>query len=283
MRHIAFHLWIASSLGLYIAGPDSVSCITQTVSCIVVYGRMCLYRLHIGKGVQLVLEGEGDVWVRCLSDHSIFVQSYYLDRESGRQPGDVVHKIYPAAFIKVSIFPKFSLKNEFCSDRTVASVIVGIVVVVIVVVGVCDRSQIKTSKCTCLIFGVSIGLDPNQKCTKGIFDRSHRWEESEHFIKLSNVNKLAERKQTCHKQTSFNIRCIYGRRFKFTRDISRTISGWLLVASCPRQRLPRLDESFVQGLLEQSMPCAIGLFCLFQTCILLCLYKTIIPSICITV
>jgi len=68
------------------------------------YVSVCLSvcRLHIGKGVQLVLEGEGDVWVRCLSDHSIFVQSYYLDRESGRQPGDVVHKIYPAAFIKVT-------------------------------------------------------------------------------------------------------------------------------------------------------------------------------------
>lgn len=58
-------------------------------------------RLYIGKGVQLVLQGEGDVWVRCLSDHSIFVQSYYLDREAGRAPGDAVHKIYPAAYIKV--------------------------------------------------------------------------------------------------------------------------------------------------------------------------------------
>ncbi|ESO07230.1 hypothetical protein HELRODRAFT_76435 [Helobdella robusta] len=58
-------------------------------------------RLYIGKGVQLVLEGEGDVWVRCLSEHSIFVQSFYLDREAGRAPGDAVHKIYPAAFIKV--------------------------------------------------------------------------------------------------------------------------------------------------------------------------------------
>ena len=60
-----------------------------------------IFRLHIGKGVQLILEGESDVWVRCLSEHSIFVQSYYLDRESGRQPGDAIHKIYPAAFIKV--------------------------------------------------------------------------------------------------------------------------------------------------------------------------------------
>lgn len=47
------------------------------------------------------LRGEGDVWLRCLSDHSVFVQSYYLDREAGRAPGDAVHKIYPSAYIKV--------------------------------------------------------------------------------------------------------------------------------------------------------------------------------------
>ncbi|KAI5611816.1 mothers against decapentaplegic-like 4 isoform X1, partial [Silurus asotus] len=58
-------------------------------------------QLHIGKGVQLECKGEGDVWVRCLSDHAVFVQSYYLDREAGRAPGDAVHKIYPSAYIKV--------------------------------------------------------------------------------------------------------------------------------------------------------------------------------------
>jgi len=31
------------------------------------------------------------------------------------------------------------------------------VVVVVVVVGVCNRPQMRTSRCTCLIFGVSIG------------------------------------------------------------------------------------------------------------------------------
>ena len=36
----------------------------------------------------------------------------------------------------------------------------GFVVVVLVVVGVCSRSQKKTSKCTCLIFDVSIDLGP---------------------------------------------------------------------------------------------------------------------------
>lgn len=58
-------------------------------------------RLHIGRGVQLELVGEGDVWLRCQSDHAVFVQSFYLDREAGRGPGDAVHKIYPAACIKV--------------------------------------------------------------------------------------------------------------------------------------------------------------------------------------
>ncbi|XP_019882599.1 mothers against decapentaplegic homolog 4 isoform X4 [Camponotus floridanus] len=58
-------------------------------------------RLHIGKGVVLDLRGEGDVWLKCQSEHSVFVQSYYLDREAGRAPGDAVHKIYPSAYIKV--------------------------------------------------------------------------------------------------------------------------------------------------------------------------------------
>jgi len=58
-------------------------------------------RLYIGKGIRLELDGEGDVWIRCLSQHAIFVQSYYLDREAGRAPGDAVHKIHPEAYTKV--------------------------------------------------------------------------------------------------------------------------------------------------------------------------------------
>lgn len=60
-------------------------------------------RLHIGKGVQLERRGEGDVWMRCRSDHAVFVQSFYLDREAGRAPGDAVHKVYPGAHIKVGV------------------------------------------------------------------------------------------------------------------------------------------------------------------------------------
>nr|CAD7201511.1 unnamed protein product [Timema douglasi] len=72
------------------------------VCTLLIDGLRTCRRLHIGKGVQLDLRGEGDVWLRCLSDHSVFVQSYYLDREAGRAPGDAVHKIYPSAYIKAS-------------------------------------------------------------------------------------------------------------------------------------------------------------------------------------
>ncbi|CAI8056492.1 Mothers against decapentaplegic homolog 4 [Geodia barretti] len=58
-------------------------------------------RLHIGKGVILDEKNEGEVWIKCMSEHSIFVQSNFLDYQSGRAPGDAVHKIYPKAFIKV--------------------------------------------------------------------------------------------------------------------------------------------------------------------------------------
>ncbi len=62
---------------------------------------LLLYRLHIGKGIRIECRNEGDVWIRCNSDQSVFLQSYYLDREAGRAPGDAVHKIYPQACIKV--------------------------------------------------------------------------------------------------------------------------------------------------------------------------------------
>jgi len=66
------------------------------------YSVMCC-RLYIGKGVVLDVCGEGDVWMRCLSNHSVFVMSYYLDYEAGRAPGDTVHKIHPSAYIKVPV------------------------------------------------------------------------------------------------------------------------------------------------------------------------------------
>ncbi len=57
---------------------------------------------HIGKGIQIELVGEGDVWVQCLSPRAIFVQSYFLDRQAGRSPGDAVtHKLHQGSTLQV--------------------------------------------------------------------------------------------------------------------------------------------------------------------------------------
>ena len=55
----------------------------------------------MGKGVKLTLSGEGDVWLECQSQHPVFVQSQYLDKEAKREPGDAVHKIFPGTHLKV--------------------------------------------------------------------------------------------------------------------------------------------------------------------------------------
>lgn len=57
--------------------------------------------------------------MRCMSDHAVFVQSYYLDREAGRAPGDAVHKIYPGAYIKVKDEP---MKTVDVKDETLKGV-----------------------------------------------------------------------------------------------------------------------------------------------------------------
>eukprot|EP00800_Vazella_pourtalesii_P019366 TRINITY_DN6540_c0_g3_i1.p1 TRINITY_DN6540_c0_g3~~TRINITY_DN6540_c0_g3_i1.p1 ORF type:complete len:590 (+),score=-4.71 TRINITY_DN6540_c0_g3_i1:34-1803(+) len=58
-------------------------------------------RLHIGRGIKLEHHPSGDLHLCCLSEHSVFVQSFYLDREAGRPLGEAVHKIYPNAWLKV--------------------------------------------------------------------------------------------------------------------------------------------------------------------------------------
>lgn len=68
--------------------------------------RKNFYRPFIGKGVQLENQADGSVFVRILNDSSVYFESYYLDRESGREAFDAVHKIYPGSRVKV-----FSLKE----------------------------------------------------------------------------------------------------------------------------------------------------------------------------
>ena len=63
----------------------------------------------------------------------------------------IVHRctnLYTFAYIEVVIFNWRYVTLVFS------------VVVVVIVIGVCNHSQMRTTKCTCLIFDVNIGLDP---------------------------------------------------------------------------------------------------------------------------
>lgn len=61
--------------------------------------------LHIGKGILLELEGEGDVYLCCQSKSSVYVQSPFLDDQQeaiqGKKLGELVHKFPPYARYKV--------------------------------------------------------------------------------------------------------------------------------------------------------------------------------------
>ena len=54
-------------------------------------------RLRIGGGVILEKKNEGDVWIKCMNERGVFVQSNFLECHSGY----AIHKIYRKAFVKV--------------------------------------------------------------------------------------------------------------------------------------------------------------------------------------
>ena len=61
--------------------------------------------------------GEGDVFLRCVSEHSIFVQSHYLDWVARKAPGEVVHKMHKGAEFKVSLI--YGLLLQYCPRHIV--------------------------------------------------------------------------------------------------------------------------------------------------------------------
>ena len=63
-------------------------------------------RPHIGKGIELRHDEGGDVWLKVNSEHSVFLESPYLDSQCGDRPA--VHKIYSSAELKV-----FDLKYSY--------------------------------------------------------------------------------------------------------------------------------------------------------------------------
>lgn len=58
-------------------------------------------RLYIGKGIQLTLIGEGDVYITCRSQYPVFIKGSYLDMQAGRAQSQVVHKVHASASTKV--------------------------------------------------------------------------------------------------------------------------------------------------------------------------------------
>lgn len=62
------------------------------------------FRKNVGHGLRLDIKSDGEVWATCLSTRPIYAQSFYLDREASRTPGDSVHKIYQQSTIKVLIY-----------------------------------------------------------------------------------------------------------------------------------------------------------------------------------
>ena len=69
-------------------------------------------RLHIGAGIRLELVGEGDLYLECLSNYSVYVESFYLDAINNRAPGTAVHKFSSGAHTKV-IFKRRALRGRF--------------------------------------------------------------------------------------------------------------------------------------------------------------------------
>ena len=48
--------------------------------CQMFYSETDRVRLHIGRGIKLEHHPSGDLHLCCLSEHSVFVQSFYLDQ-----------------------------------------------------------------------------------------------------------------------------------------------------------------------------------------------------------
>lgn len=80
----------ASEHAFILEKVEHVAMVTHVLWCFIV-------------GIIIEEKNELEVWIRCVSDHSVFVQSYFLDYQAGRALGDAVHKIYPKAFIKVRL------------------------------------------------------------------------------------------------------------------------------------------------------------------------------------
>ncbi|KAF7629295.1 Mothers against decapentaplegic-like protein [Meloidogyne graminicola] len=58
-------------------------------------------RMNLGRGICLLLKGEGDVWLTVLSKYPVFVQSHYLDMLTGREEPCQSHKFVQYTTVKI--------------------------------------------------------------------------------------------------------------------------------------------------------------------------------------
>ncbi|KAE9549348.1 hypothetical protein FO519_007443 [Halicephalobus sp. NKZ332] len=58
-------------------------------------------RSKIGCGIRLDVRNETELWATCLSMMPLHAESFYLDREAGREPGSCLHKIYQQSTLKI--------------------------------------------------------------------------------------------------------------------------------------------------------------------------------------
>jgi len=58
-------------------------------------------RSKIGCGIRLDVRNETELWATCLSVMPLHAESFYLDREAGREPGSCIHKIYQQSTLKI--------------------------------------------------------------------------------------------------------------------------------------------------------------------------------------
>jgi len=109
-------------------------------------------RMHIGKGVVMEMVMDyGDVWLKNQSEHAVFVYSSYLDYQNQKKPGQLVHKIHPAASVKV-----FSL--DYCDNEMRLQV------------DATKQQNLEQARAITDGQGGQVGMHPGFQCTVGVDD-----------------------------------------------------------------------------------------------------------------
>ncbi|KAH7697747.1 MH2 domain-containing protein [Aphelenchoides avenae] len=70
-------------------------------------------RQRVGSGFSLDVNESGEVYLRCLAERPVFIESHYLDREATRIPRDAAHRVYQKSSVKASHRDVYDLWQSF--------------------------------------------------------------------------------------------------------------------------------------------------------------------------